>query len=90
VFGSDATTPIFNNGWPSQDAILKLARPLVVPVRQNFNVILEFFTVGTTDALTLLNGGAQDDQKVVLAMLDGKTANDNEVVAGDSYKALAA
>ncbi len=76
VFGFDATTPIFNNGWPSQDALLKLARPIVVPVRQNFNVNLEFFTVGATDALTLINGGAADDQKVVMFMLDGLQTRD--------------
>jgi hypothetical protein len=22
VFGFDSTTPVFNNGWPSQDSIL--------------------------------------------------------------------
>lgn len=76
VFGNDATTPIFNNGWPSQDAILKLARPVVVPVRQNFNVNLEFFAVGTTNVLTLINGAAADDQMVILFMLDGLQTRD--------------
>ncbi|MFQ5938392.1 MAG: hypothetical protein ACE5LB_18480, partial [Acidiferrobacterales bacterium] len=76
VFGFDSTTPIFNLGWPSQDAILKLARPIVVPVRQNFNVNMEFFTVGTTNVLTLLNGGATDDQKVIMFMLDGLQTRD--------------
>lgn len=76
IAGFDATTPIFNNGVPSQEAILKLARPIVVPVRQNFNVNMEFFTVGATDALTLLNGGAGDDQKVVLFMIDGLQTRD--------------
>jgi len=71
-----AATAISGNGWPSQDAILKLARPIVMPVRQNFNVNFQFFTVGTTDALTLLNGGAADDEKVIMVMIDGLQTRD--------------
>lgn len=76
VFGYDATTPIYNAGHPSQDAILRLARPIVVPVRQNFNVQMDFFTVGTTNVLTTINGAAVDDQMVVLMMLDGLQTRD--------------
>lgn len=76
VFGYDATTPIYNLGEPTQESILKLARPIVVPVRQNFNVNLEFFTVGATNALTLLNSGATDDEKVILFMIDGLQTRD--------------
>jgi hypothetical protein len=76
LFGNDSTTPVFNNGWPSQDSILKLARPIVVPVRQNFFAEAQFFTVGTTDALTLLNTGATDDEKVILFMIDGLQTRD--------------
>ena len=76
VFGFDATTPIYNLGEPTQEAILKLARPIVVPVRQNFNVNMEFFTVGATNALTLLNAGATDDEKVILFMIDGLQTRD--------------
>ncbi|MDX1421548.1 MAG: hypothetical protein R3322_00320 [Kiloniellales bacterium] len=74
--GAAAATPIYNHGWPSADAIMKLARPIVVPVRQNFNANMEWFSVGTTDALTLINGGATDDQKVILLMLDGLQTRD--------------
>ena len=53
----------------------KLARPIVIPVRQNFNVNMEFFAVGTTDVLTaLINGGAADNQKCVIFMVDGQRA----------------
>jgi hypothetical protein len=78
VFGFDnAGAGVFNHGWPSQDAILKLARPIVLPVRQNFNVNMEFFAVGTTDVLsTLINGGATNNQKVILFMLDGLQTRD--------------
>jgi hypothetical protein len=43
----------------------------VIPVRQNFNVAMEFFAVGTTDVLTaLINGGAADNQKVITFMVN--------------------
>ena len=76
IYGLDATTAVFNNGYPSQSAIMKLARPIILPVRQNFNVNAEFFTVGITNALTLLNTGATDDQKVILFMIDGLQTRD--------------
>lgn len=76
IYGLDATTAVFNNGYPSQAAIMKLARPIIVPVRQNFNVNAEFFVVGATDARTLLNAGAADDQKVIMFMIDGLQTRD--------------
>lgn len=77
VFGFDSVTSVFNNGWPSADSIMKLARPIVVPVRQNFNVNMEFFAVGATDVLTaLINGGATDNQKVLMFMIDGLQTRD--------------
>lgn len=76
IYGLDATTAVFNNGYPSQQAIMKLARPIILPVRQNFNTNAEFFTVGTTNALTLLNTGATDDQKVIMFMIDGLQTRD--------------
>ncbi len=76
VYGLDATTAVFNNGYPSQSAIMKLARPIILPVRQNFNVNAEFFNIGTTVALDLLNTGAGDDQKVILFMIDGLQTRD--------------
>ena len=74
LYHADPT--VYGNGWPSADSILRLARPIVVPVRQNFNVNMEFFTVGATDALTLINGGAADNQKVILFMIDGLQTRD--------------
>lgn len=76
IFGFDAATSIFNLGEPTQEAILKLARPIIVPVRQNFAVSADFFSVGTTVALDLLNSGATDDQKVIMYMLDGLQTRD--------------
>lgn len=76
IYGLDATTAVFNNGYPSQSAIMKLARPIILPVRQNFNVNAEFFAVGTTVALDTLNSGQTDDQKVILFMIDGLQTRD--------------
>jgi hypothetical protein len=76
VWGFDATTSIFNLGEPTQEAILKLARPIIVPVRQNFSVTAEFFSIGTTVALDGLNSGATDDQKVIMYMVDGLQTRD--------------
>jgi hypothetical protein len=76
VYGFDAQNAVYNLGEPTQQAILKLARPVIVPVRQNFSVSAEFFPVGTTSALDLLNNGATDDQKVIMYMIDGLQTRD--------------
>ena len=76
IYGLDATTAVFNNGYPSASSIMKLARPIILPVRQNFNVNAEWFTVGTTDARALLNSGATDDVKVIMFMIDGLQTRD--------------
>lgn len=75
-FNGAAATAIYNHGWPSQDAILKLARPIIIPVRQNISVDAQFFSVGTTDVLTLLNNAATDDQMVIMYMIDGLRTRD--------------
>lgn len=75
TWGFDATAAtgsIFSNGVPSQEALLKLARPVVVPVRQNFAVQASFFPMGTVSALDGLNSGATDDEKEIKFVLDGQ------------------
>ncbi len=76
IYGVDNTTSVFNNGYPSQQSILKLARPIITPVRQNFNVNAEFFAVGTTNVLNIINTPANDDQMVIMYMLDGLQTRD--------------
>lgn len=78
VWGFDATNSVFNNGTPEQAAILKLARPIIVPVRQNFAARADFFNIGAVSALNLLNGtgGADDDVKNIMFMLDGLQTRD--------------
>jgi hypothetical protein len=38
VSGFDSSTSVLNNGLPTQEAIMTLARPILVPVRQSFAV----------------------------------------------------
>ncbi len=76
VWGFDSTTSIFNHGTPEQGAILKLARPVIVPVRQNFSATADFYAIGTTSALDGLNSGATDDVKNISIMLDGLETRD--------------
>ncbi len=71
VSGFDSTNAVFNHGLPGQSEILKLARPIIIPVRQNIQVSAQFFSVGTTNVLDLLNNAATDDQMVIMFMLDG-------------------
>jgi hypothetical protein len=78
IWGFDSTDAVFNNGEPGQSEIMKLARPIILPVRQNFNVTAEFFPVGTTVALNLLNSGTTDDQKVISFYIDGLQTRDVE------------
>jgi hypothetical protein len=76
VWGLDATTSVFSNGTPSQEAILKLARPIIVPVRQNFAVQASFYAMGSVSALDGLNSGATDDEKEIKFLLDGLQTRD--------------
>lgn len=76
IWGYDGTTSIFSNGTPSQEAILKLARPIPVPVRQNFIVEASFFAMGSTNALTGVNTGATDDSKCIQFVIDGLQTRD--------------
>lgn len=76
ISGLDATTSVLNNGAPTQEAILKLARPIVVPVRQNFAVQASFYALGTVSAIDGLNSGATDDQKEIKFVLDGLQTRD--------------
>ena len=76
VWGFDAVSSIYNLGEPTHESILKLARPIMVPVRQNFAVEAQFFANGTTNALTNLQTGAADDQKIVQFVIDGLQTRD--------------
>jgi hypothetical protein len=81
IWGFDSTTSVFNHGTPQQDAILKLAKPIVVPARQNILVTGDFYKVGTLDALDYYNSTGSitrnaNDQTVVMFMIDGVRTRD--------------
>ncbi len=76
VYGVDTTTSVLNNGYPSQQAILKLARPIIIPVRQNISVNAEFFAVGSTNVLDIINNAGTDDQMVIMFLIDGLQTRD--------------
>lgn len=80
LYGYDSGTSIFNHGNPDQGAILKLAKPIKVPVRQNIQVVAEFFTFGSKDILVdnpgLNSGRSADDESQILFMLDGIRTRD--------------
>lgn len=76
IWGFDGANPTFNLGTPEQGALLKLARPIIIPVRQNFYAQADWFAVGTNSALNLINTGATDDQKVIMYVIDGLQTRD--------------
>lgn len=78
LYGQDnaGSTAVLNNGFPSANAIVKFARPIILPVRQHFSVEATWWKVGSTDALSTLNSGATDDQKSILIMIDGLLTRD--------------
>jgi hypothetical protein len=76
TYGFDSGTSMFNNGDPSQAAILKLARPIVIPPQQNISVEAAFYAIGTEDVLATINTGTSDDTKVITFMIDGQKTRD--------------
>lgn len=76
LWGFDSTDSVFTLGTPEQGAILKLARPIIIPVRQNFFAQADWYDIGTISALDGLNSGATDDQKVIEYMIDGLQTRD--------------
>lgn len=80
LYGYDSGTSVFNHGVPAQNAILKLAKPIKVPVRQNIQVVAEFFTLGTANILSdspgLNSGRSADDETNIIFMMDGIRTRD--------------
>lgn len=51
-FASDTTLYVLNNGTPDKQAILKLAKPIVIPPRQGFAVNVDILTPPTPSGVT--------------------------------------
>jgi len=72
IFGVDSATPAMTNGVPQTDAILKLAKPIPLPARQNFYVTANFHDVGTVSVRTLyLNSVSSASIREVKVFIDG-------------------
>jgi len=54
---------------------LKLAKPIAIPVRQNIQVVAEFFAVGSANIITAgtgINSGRDaTDETSIIFMIDG-------------------
>jgi len=72
VWGQDSSTPIAGNGHPTQESILKLAKPIPVPARQHFYVEATFYDTGTTSARTeYINSSTSVGERECKVLLDG-------------------
>jgi hypothetical protein len=59
-FFTDSRLPRGNNGVPTSSALMRLARPILIPPRQGFKVIATLSDIGPADGASLLaqlNGG---------------------------------
>jgi len=72
IWGFDSSTPAMVNGLPSQQAILKLAKPIAIPARQHFNVRVNLYATGTTDVRTqYLNSSTTIGMREIKVLIDG-------------------
>jgi hypothetical protein len=77
IWGFDSTTPTMTNGVPETTAILKLAKPIAVPARQNFYVEAEFFDLGSTSVRTsYLNASTTIGTRIIQVLIDGIQTRD--------------
>lgn len=80
--GAGSSGSIFANGVPSQESILKLAKPLLIPVRQAIKVRADFFLFGTHDILNgaspSINSPGTTQHTQITYMVDGLQTRDVE------------
>lgn len=73
-FGYDSAAATLNNGVPSHEAVLKLAKPAPIVARQHFKVEMEFFKLTTSDARASLS--ASSARKIITFVIDGIQTRD--------------
>jgi hypothetical protein len=72
IHGHDSTTPAMVNGLPSQQAILKLAKPIAIPARQHFSVKVNLYDTGNTSVRTnYLNSSTTIGLREIKILIDG-------------------
>lgn len=71
IVGFDPAAATLTNGVGASSATQKLVKPIILPVRQNFAVQCDFYELSTAvSALTQLQVGAVDDEKIIQVVLD--------------------
>lgn len=72
IWGHDSSTPAMVNGLPSQQAILKLAKPIAIPARQHFSVKVNLYDTGNTSVRTnYLNSSTSVGLRECKILIDG-------------------
>jgi hypothetical protein len=72
IWGFDSSTPSMVNGLPSQQAILKLAKPIAIPARQHFSVKVNLYDTGNTSVRTnYLNSSTSIGLREIKVLIDG-------------------
>jgi len=72
IWGHDSSTPAMVNGLPSQQAILKLAKPIAIPARQHFSLKVNLYDTGNTSVRTnYLNSSTSVGLREVKVLVDG-------------------
>lgn len=77
TWGFDSTQPLVNNGTPEQTATMRLGKPVSIPARQNFTVLIDLFNVENADLrTTFLNASAQIGSREIMYLIDGLYTRD--------------
>jgi hypothetical protein len=72
IWGMDSSTPIACNGVPSAESILKLAKPVPLPARQNFTVKANLYDTGAVSLRTqYLNSSTSIGDREIKVVVDG-------------------
>ena len=72
IWGHDSSTPAMVNGLPSQQSILKLAKPIAIPARQHFTVKVNLYDTGNTSLRTnYLNSSTTIGMREIKVIVDG-------------------
>jgi len=70
--GSDTTLVIMNNGYPSNEALLRLGKPIPIPPTQAFNCAAEIFAMAAGDHSLVDCLNSNDDiEKDIKYLVDG-------------------
>lgn len=76
TWGFDSTQPLVNNGTPEQTATMRLGKPISIPARQAFTVLVDLFDIENASLrTTFLNSGAVGAREIAV-VVDGLYTRD--------------